>query len=442
MNAITQLFYIDALTVVMATLIVFIATSTLAFSSRFLQSDSGQTHFYKHFFPLVVGILLVTAADNMILFVLSWCLANYSLTQLMLPNKDWEAAKQSSLLALKNFGIGATFIICALFISYTVTNDASIQALLSTDIPTMPHLFICTFIVLAAMTQCALWPFHTWLISSLNSPTPASAIMHAGLINGGGFLLARFSPLLISETSILSFIFVIGIFSALYGAAIKMVQSNVKRMLACSTMSQMGFMIAQCGLGLFPTAIAHLFWHGIFKAYLFLSAGSASQEIRNPEDTTPRWNQFVMSMIAGAIGVITFALISSEVGVTLDSSLFILIVVFITCTQFSLSINTSSLKVNFLSSTILTFAIGASYGFSVEIITRALASTPLWHPQPFNIIYILGLFALVVTWLSKVFLLPHQLRHSKWFHKLYVSILNLGEPHETTITAHRNQYKY
>jgi len=128
------------------------------------------------------------------------------------------------------------------------------------------------------MTQSAIWPFHTWLISSLNSPTPVSAIMHAGLINGGGFLLTRFAGLFVQSTGMLQVIFFLGLLTALIGTLWKLMQHDIKRMLACSTMGQMGFMIAQCGLGLFPAAIAHLCWHGLFKAYLFLSSGSAAHE--------------------------------------------------------------------------------------------------------------------------------------------------------------------
>ena len=104
--------------------------------------------------------------------------------------------------------------------------------------------------------------------------------MHAGLINGGGFLLARFAPMLAIQPPILNLIFIAGITTALLGTLWKLMQSDVKRMLACSTMGQMGFMIAQCGLGLFPAAVAHLSWHGLFKAYLFLSTGSAAKEKR------------------------------------------------------------------------------------------------------------------------------------------------------------------
>ena len=87
--------------------------------------------------------------------------------------------------------------------------------------------------------------------------------MHAGLVNGGGFLIVRFAPLYLNYPGILNIIFIIGLSTAIMGTLWKLMQSDIKRMLACSTMAQMGFMIAQCGLGLFSAAIAHIILHGL-----------------------------------------------------------------------------------------------------------------------------------------------------------------------------------
>ena len=129
-------------------------------------------------------------------------------------------------------------------------------------------------LVIAAAARCAVPPFSGWLLSSMTAPTPVSALMHAGLVNAGGFLLIRFAPVLEAAPVARAVAMLLGLFGAIYGVGIMMVRPDIKRSLAGSTVSQMGFMIASCGLGYFAAALWHLTAHGLFKAWLFLTAGS------------------------------------------------------------------------------------------------------------------------------------------------------------------------
>jgi NAD(P)H-quinone oxidoreductase subunit 5 len=145
-------------------------------------------------------------------------------------------------------------------------------------------LFAAGGLLLAAMVQSALVPFHTWLLSSMTAPTPASALMHAGFVNAGGVLLVRFAPVVTVEPGFMLVVTLVGATSALLGKLLKSVQADVKTRLGCSTTGQMGFMIMQAGLGFFGAAITHLLLHGCYKAYLFLSAGE-EVEHTSPETT-------------------------------------------------------------------------------------------------------------------------------------------------------------
>jgi NAD(P)H-quinone oxidoreductase subunit 5 len=129
-------------------------------------------------------------------------------------------------------------------------------------------------IVLAVMIPAAQWPFQRWLIESIVAPTPVSAIMHAGLVNAGGIILARFSPLFNGGIASIILLMLASI-SVLIGTGISLVQVDYKRQLVGSTIAQMGFMLIQCALGAYIAAIIHLILHGLFKATLFLQAGSA-----------------------------------------------------------------------------------------------------------------------------------------------------------------------
>ena len=176
-------------------LISFVGICIASFSLRYLKGDSQQKQFFIHLTALLSLVLIMVCADNLILFICLWFLSNFFLTRLMLHKHEWPAAKASARLALRNFIVGSFFIGIGFATLYSATKSLSIQKIMHTDIH-YTFLFVSTlFIFLGSMTQSALWPFHKWLTSSLNSPTPVSALMHAGLINGGGFLLIRFAPL-------------------------------------------------------------------------------------------------------------------------------------------------------------------------------------------------------------------------------------------------------
>ncbi|HMS45290.1 MAG TPA: proton-conducting transporter membrane subunit [Alphaproteobacteria bacterium] len=280
MATISSLFHLDNLALVTAGLIIFVGLSVAVFSWRYMKGDRACGNFYLRLSLIIISTLIMVSADNIILFLASWSLSNILLVLLMIHKSSWEAARKSGFLAFKNFTYGFMALAAAFAVIYLETGETSIEAVATYPLQLTPTIIAAILILAAAMTQSALWPFHRWLISSLNSPTPVSAMMHAGLINGGGFLLVRFKELYLHFPESLNIIFITGLITAFLGTLWKLLQSDVKRMLACSTMSQMGFMIMQCGLGLFSAAIAHLVWHGMFKSYFFLASGAAAQEKR------------------------------------------------------------------------------------------------------------------------------------------------------------------
>ena len=128
--------------------------------------------------------------------------------------------------------------------------------------------------VLGAMTKSAQFPFHSWLPDTMEAPTPVSALMHAGIINAGGFLVIRLSPLIALSHSALGLLALVGAFTALFGGLVMLTQTSIKRALAFSTIAQMGFMMLQCGLGAFSAALLHIVAHSLYKAHAFLACGS------------------------------------------------------------------------------------------------------------------------------------------------------------------------
>jgi NADH:ubiquinone oxidoreductase subunit 5 (subunit L)/multisubunit Na+/H+ antiporter MnhA subunit len=145
---------------------------------------------------------------------------------------------------------------------------------------------VTLLIFVGAMSKSAQFPLHMWLPDSLYAPTPVHALLHAGIINAGGFLLTRLAPLYALSPSTLHFVFTVGMITALLGSSMMLVQSDIKKTLGYSTIGQMGFMIMECGLGAYGLAIFHLIAHGLFKGTIFLNCGylihAARQEPRVP----------------------------------------------------------------------------------------------------------------------------------------------------------------
>jgi NAD(P)H-quinone oxidoreductase subunit 5 len=133
---------------------------------------------------------------------------------------------------------------------------------------------IAMLLVLGAMTKSAQFPFHSWLPDTMEAQTPVSALMHAGIINAGGFLVIRMSPLVTLSHVALDLLIVVGAFTALFGGLVMLSQTSIKRALAFSTIAQMGFMMLQCGLGAFSAALLHIVAHSLYKAHAFLATGS------------------------------------------------------------------------------------------------------------------------------------------------------------------------
>ncbi|MEI8294951.1 MAG: proton-conducting transporter membrane subunit [Alphaproteobacteria bacterium] len=443
MNKFHHLFQVDQLAMVMLIMVGFIGLCVGGFSRRYLKGDTKYRVFYGTLSLLIICVFMMVCADHIMLLWLTWGMSNMLLVKLMIHKSSWRAAYQSGILAGKNFLFGFAMISAAFVLLYVETGQTSLKAIL--QVSHEPFLLICVAILLflGAMTQSAIWPFHGWLTSSLNSPTPVSAIMHAGLVNGGGFLLCRFASLYSDLPFLLTVIFLMGLISALLGTLWKLMQSDVKRMLACSTMSQMGFMIMQCGLGLFPAAITHLCWHGFFKAYLFLASGSAAQEKKVDLGYPPPISVILLSLLCGIGASLAFSLTSHKAFFPSDTTLVLLFIPFIAGSQFAMTILREEPFRRLPLSLISTAAIGGVYGFSVGSIEAILKPMGMMYPQPLNIIHMGALTLMVGSWL--VILFKPKLDETKslylWALKHYVVMLNASQPHPKTITTHRNHYQ-
>lgn len=440
----THLLRADRLAWVMAGLILIVVTNVLAYSKRYLAGDRHQNAHRRHVALLAASVLAMAFADHLGVLLVAWAAANLLLVRLMMHHGRWQAARNSGWLALKTFALGVTFLAAGFGLLIASSGTASISSLTqgsgqSSALRTAG----LALVALAAMTQSAAWPFHRWLTSSLNSPTPVSALMHAGIVNGGGFLIVRFAPLFASEPLLLHGLYLAGLVTAVVGSFWKIVQTDVKRMLACSTMGQMGFMLMQCGMGLFAPAVSHLCWHGLFKAYLFLGAGSAVQEKRSrPAVLQPSAMQILLACFAGVCGALVFAL-STEWGLGIaDTRGLMIALAFMAATQLAAGVLAKPHGALGLAGVCLLGAgAGGLYGLSVRAMESLLPALQAAPPQPLDAVYLAGFAVIFLIWAGMLVGLPGRLQSMAAWKQLYVAALNASQPHPQTVTAIRSSYQ-
>jgi NADH-quinone oxidoreductase subunit L len=146
---------------------------------------------------------------------------------------------------------------------------------------------VAGLIALSAFARSAQFMLHTWLPYTMEGPTPVSALMHAGIVNAGGFLINRFAPVFVHTGGVLHWLFLVGLVTAIIGSVLMLTQNDIKKSLGYSTMGQMGFMIMETGVGAFSLAVYHLIAHGLFKGTLFLGAGGVIAQARR-HDGVPK----------------------------------------------------------------------------------------------------------------------------------------------------------
>ncbi|MFM8454902.1 MAG: proton-conducting transporter membrane subunit [Gammaproteobacteria bacterium] len=444
----------DALSLIMLGLIFYIGCCILSFSSRYMKGDPKYPIFLFRIIFLILSITIMVSTDHIFILLLSISFSHFILIKLMVHSSKWQAAKASGKIASHHFLLSSVCMGIAFFLFYLETKETHISSIIN------PHnqnfqAFIGSFIgsvslillLISAMTQSGIWPFHKWLLSSLNSPTLVSAIMHAGLINGGGFVLIRFAPLYLQNQTIMLAVFCMGMLTALLGTSWKLIQNDVKKMLACSTMGQMGFMFVQCGLGLFPLALTHLLFHGLFKSYLFLASSSAAQEKRLKLAYPPSVISFVCALLCGTLGSFSFSYASHETWFASDSTLVLIIIVLIAGTQLALPIlQGPSFKIkSLICALFLNLGAGTLYGLSVYFIVSTLETMQLMRTQSLNSLHIVGCILFSLSWLVGLFLKFSSTSNGyypAWVLKIYVKALNASQPAQGTITAYRNHYQY
>jgi len=324
---------IDALSLIMFSMISIIAIVVLRFSYNYLQGDPNQAKFISEL-ALTIGLvqLLVLSGNIFVLFI-AWVFASLVLNKLIMfyPNR-----KKAQIAARKKFivaRLGDLSFLIALSLIYNEIGSGNLSVIfeelkyIQLNTVSMSLEVAAVLLVLTAGLKSAQIPFHGWLIEVMEAPTPVSALLHAGLLNAGPFLMIRFAYLLDSVSFAPIFLFVLGAITALYGALVFTTQPNIKTSLAYSSVAHMGFSMMACGLGIYAASLLHLIAHSFFKAHSFLSSGSmVEKSITKGASNYSRKGSVGRMIIGFAISIALFFLIAYFWGVTINSEYQLLII--------------------------------------------------------------------------------------------------------------------
>lgn len=281
---------LDLITSCLMATITFIAAVVTVFSERYLGGDKTRLSFLYGLCGLSLASSLLVATDNLVVAFALWHLLSWGLFGIVRLRPDI-AAKAASRTVLVHHLLSDIALALAIFVIFSATGSLSFSALpnnlapLSSSIPmfgittALTHGSLASLLlVLSFSIKSALFPFHRWLLATLEAPTPLSGFLHAGVVNISAVLAWRTMPMLEAAPGVLLGWGILSALSAVVGTLSMSAQPDVKRKLVYSTVGQMGFMCLQCASGAIGAAIFHLIAHGMFKCHMFLQSGSAVAE--------------------------------------------------------------------------------------------------------------------------------------------------------------------
>jgi NAD(P)H-quinone oxidoreductase subunit 5 len=271
-------------------LVAFVGWVIVRYSQTYLQGERREAWYVRWLMATLATVLVVVTTDHMLVLALAWTATSLTLHHLLTFFGHRPAAV---VAAHKKFIVARLADICMLsatallWMAYGTPNIHAMLVQAAGAPITGAVQFAVVLLACTAVLKCAQLPFHGWLIQVMEAPTPVSALLHAGIVNLGGFVLLRFAPLVSEVPAAQIVLVVIGVATAVLAALVMTTRISIKVMLAWSTCAQMGFMLMQCGLGAWDVALLHLLAHSLYKAHAFLGAGGAVRRAQLVQLTPP-----------------------------------------------------------------------------------------------------------------------------------------------------------
>lgn len=272
----------DVLAVAMLLLVSFVGWIVVRYARVQLDGEPREGAFAGWLSLTLAAVLLLVQAASLAVLLLAWVAVGLGLGRLLLFYPERPQARRAARQARLAAWIADLALLLAVLLlakGYGTGSIAAITAAARAGEAPVEALLAASLLALAALVRTAQLPFHGWVLRVMEAPTPVSAFLHAGIVNIGGFLLLRFADLVALAPGALAALVLVGGLTALLASLVLLTQPAVKTALAWSTVAQMGFMMLECGFGLWPLALLHLLAHSLYKAHAFLSAGSAVEAV-------------------------------------------------------------------------------------------------------------------------------------------------------------------
>lgn len=274
---------VSPLSLSMALLVQLLGTVIGSFSARYLQGEKGQRVYVAAFSGVLASVHWLLLANHWLVLIAAWACVGWALQHLLCFYPDRPFAQLAAHKKQIADRLADAFLVAAAALAWREVGSGSLADLWAylnhhTLSPSLQLSAVA--LVLAVILRTALLPVHGWLIQVMEAPTPVSALLHAGVVNLGGWVLIRFAPLLQEATLARTLLIGFGLVTAMLAGMVMLTRVSIKVRLAWSTVAQMGFMLLECGLGLYTLAALHLMGHSFYKAHAFLSASMVVRQSR------------------------------------------------------------------------------------------------------------------------------------------------------------------
>ena len=405
----------DALGCIVLLLVTFIGWVITRYSQAYMGGDSGQARYVRWLMATLAAVAVVIVTNNLAVLALAWLATSLALHQLLTFFSHRPAAMIAAHKKFLASRLGDVCIFAAVVLIYISLGSLQIdqilakaQALSAYPLALKAAVFL---LVISALLKCAQLPVHGWLIQVMEAPTPVSALLHAGIVNLGGFLLIRLSPLVAEVAGAQTLLVVVGSITAAVAALVMMTRISVKVMLAWSTCAQMGFMLMQCGLGAYELALLHLVAHSLYKAHAFLVAGGAVEQARLKAMTAlPPAPSLSMLMVGAASGLVMVAAAGMLWGVAFDTLSALVVLAAIVSLAIAPLLTAQALKLGGL------WPLGMMLGaFGVALAYFGLHHVFAWfvdvpktmNANMFDLVWVMACFALLFAMQCLILARPH-----------------------------------
>ncbi|MCH8871654.1 NADH-quinone oxidoreductase subunit L, partial [candidate division KSB1 bacterium] len=283
-------FLIDPLSLVMLLVVTGVGLLIHVYSIGYMHGDRSFARYFAYLNLFTFSMLLLVLADNFLLLFVGWegvGLCSYLLIGFWFENNDYAYAGRKAFVMNRIGDFGFLLGMFLIFLHFGSLNFNVVFSQAPEVLTTSLATAICLLLFLGATGKSAQIPLYVWLPDAMAGPTPVSALIHAAtMVTAGVYMVVRCHVLFLSSPFVLNVIAIIGICTAFLAATIALVSNDIKKVLAYSTISQLGYMFLACGVGAFGAAIFHVSTHAYFKALLFLSAGSVMHALGNETDMT------------------------------------------------------------------------------------------------------------------------------------------------------------